>query len=177
MKHGTSNRNRSLHLFRHSSNCFVICTGKEDNLQRSVDKVEKVVLWEVGIEIHEFGCVNDLFNSASVAWAEDSFTTHTATTHGQKGVWLLVLGKFNGFPNAGILRFDHGPFIDGEMHTLLSETLCCLLHGIQLGDIRVRHDADLLDTHILEVHAHFFRAAGPESDARSSHLESSFCLS
>ena len=40
-----------------------------------------------------------------------------------------------------------------------------LVHGVQFGDVAVRDDADLFGAHVLQVHAHFFGAAGSEANA------------
>lgn len=49
-----------------------------------------------------------------------------------------------------------------------------MLHGFELVDGLVRHDAHPLDVHVLQVHADLLSGARPEADRGSSHLKGVF---
>ena len=58
-----------------------------------------------------------------------------------------------------------------ELDLLSRQALDNLAHRIQLRHVPIRDDTDPLRAHVLEVHAHFFRATWSESDTRRRHLE------
>ena len=58
-----------------------------------------------------------------------------------------------------------------ELDLLSRQALDNLPHRIQPRHIPIRHDTDPLRPHVLEVHAHFFRATWSKSDTRCRHLE------
>ena len=75
-----------------------------------------------------------------------------------------------------ILRLCANFIENCELDSLTGQALHSLLHRIELGDIRIGHDANPLGTYIGEVHSDFFGGPRTEADAGRSHLEGIFFL-
>ena len=113
-----------------------------------VDEVEEGGRGVVRVEVHEFCGVDD-----------------GAAAHGEEGVGGDGFGEGDGVADGGVLWFEGGGGVDGVIHAFAGEGFVDLFHGVQFGYVAVRDDADLCGAHVLQVHAHFFGAAGSEADA------------
>lgn len=138
-----------------------------------VYKVQEVGVRVRGVQVNQFGCVDD-----------------RATSHCQERIRVEGLGPVYGLADAGcaesvlvfaeeemgqglraILWLDPCLVEDFKVDALVGQCLSNLFHSRQFVDSLVSNDTDPLGAHVLEVHADFARYARSESDGRGSHLK------
>lgn len=147
-----------------------------------VDKVEEVGVREDGVEVHQFGGIDD-----------------RAATDSKEGVGAVGFGKGDGVQDSKGEKVSSGTVFKGErireggdIRAILGlnprlvihrvayafplKPLDDLLHSIQFRHVDIRNHAHLLCSHVLKVHPYLFRASGSEPDTGSCHLKRIFFL-